>query len=80
MHTQEKILIPKLFGTDGIRGHANASPMTVELALALGRAVGKIFRSHPGKHALLSAKIRGFLATCMKMPLLPDSVLWESIP
>jgi phosphoglucosamine mutase len=28
-----------LFGTDGIRGVANADPMTPELALALGRAV-----------------------------------------
>ena len=29
-----------LFGTDGIRGRANHSPMTPELALSLGRAVG----------------------------------------
>ncbi len=35
---------PRLFGTDGIRGRANIHPMTVELALALGRAVGKLFR------------------------------------
>lgn len=35
----------KLFGTDGVRGHANAFPMTVENALALGKAAGKIFRS-----------------------------------
>lgn len=54
--TQEKSLIPKLFGTDGIRGRANAFPMTVELALALGRAVGKIFRTHPGKHRVVIGK------------------------
>ncbi|MGR3951474.1 MAG: phosphoglucosamine mutase [Chlamydia sp.] len=35
----------KLFGTDGIRGRANQFPMTVELSLALGRAVGKLFRN-----------------------------------
>ncbi len=29
----------KLFGTDGIRGRANAEPMTPELALRLGRAL-----------------------------------------
>jgi phosphoglucosamine mutase len=29
-----------LFGTDGIRGRANQHPMTPELALSLGRAVG----------------------------------------
>lgn len=30
----------KLFGTDGIRGRANQPPMTVELALRLGQALG----------------------------------------
>src|ERR1700752_4956615 len=49
-------LIPKLFGTDGVRGRANSFPVTVELALALGRAVGKIFRSHPGKHRVVIGK------------------------
>lgn len=36
-------MIPKIFGTDGVRGHANTPPMAVETALALGRAVGKVF-------------------------------------
>jgi phosphomannomutase len=27
----------KIFGTDGVRGLANEAPMTVEIALALGR-------------------------------------------
>lgn len=31
-----------LFGTDGIRGRANAPPMTPELALRLGRAITKV--------------------------------------
>ncbi|MSP91685.1 MAG: phosphoglucosamine mutase [Myxococcales bacterium] len=31
---------PKLFGTDGIRGEANAGVMTVENALQIGRALG----------------------------------------
>lgn len=47
---------PKLFGTDGIRGRANFFPMTVEVALALGRAVGKIFRATPGKHRVVVGK------------------------
>lgn len=34
----------KIFGTDGVRGRANSAPMTVETALALGRAAGKMFR------------------------------------
>ncbi|MEM0948136.1 MAG: phosphoglucosamine mutase [Pseudomonadota bacterium] len=33
-----------LFGTDGIRGTANAHPMTAELALRLGAAAGRYFR------------------------------------
>ncbi len=50
------IAVPKLFGTDGVRGRANLFPMTVELALALGRAVGKGFRSLPGKHRVVIGK------------------------
>lgn len=46
----------KIFGTDGVRGRANYAPMTVEIALALGRAAGKIFRSHAGKHRVVIGK------------------------
>ena len=34
----------KLFGTDGVRGRANAYPMTAEVALRLGAAAGRFFR------------------------------------
>ncbi|AEI93056.1 phosphoglucosamine mutase [Roseobacter litoralis] len=34
----------KLFGTDGVRGKANQHPMTAEMALRIGAAVGKYFR------------------------------------
>ncbi len=34
----------QLFGTDGIRGRAGAEPMTPELALRLGRAIGYVAR------------------------------------
>ncbi len=33
-----------LFGTDGVRGRANAHPMTAEMALRLGAAAGRHFR------------------------------------
>lgn len=46
----------KIFGTDGVRGRANYTPMTVEIALALGRAVGKLFHSHSGKHRVVIGK------------------------
>ena len=41
----------KLFGTDGIRGVANQFPMTVEVAMRLGRAVAERFRQtgRPGR-------------------------------
>ncbi len=34
----------KFFGTDGVRGRANTSPMTAEMALKLGAAAGRYFR------------------------------------
>ena len=34
----------KLFGTDGVRGTANVYPMTAEMALRIGAAVGRYFR------------------------------------
>ncbi len=35
----------KLFGTDGVRGRANTHPMTAEMALRLGAAAARHFRS-----------------------------------
>ena len=35
----------KYFGTDGIRGRANTPPMTPEIAMRLGMAAGKYFRT-----------------------------------
>ncbi|GHF53040.1 phosphoglucosamine mutase [Seohaeicola zhoushanensis] len=38
----------KLFGTDGVRGTANTYPMTAEMALRIGAAVGRYFRRDAG--------------------------------
>ena len=35
----------KLFGTDGVRGRANTYPMTADVALKLGAAAGRYFRT-----------------------------------
>ncbi|MFY0619624.1 phosphoglucosamine mutase [Shimia sp.] len=35
----------KFFGTDGVRGTANTHPMTAEMALRIGAAVGRFFRN-----------------------------------
>lgn len=40
---------PKLFGTDGIRGTANRFPMTPQLALKVGQAMGYILRQQPSR-------------------------------
>ncbi len=37
--------MPRLFGTDGVRGIANVPPMTAEMALEIGRATAYICRS-----------------------------------
>jgi phosphoglucosamine mutase len=39
----------RLFGTDGIRGVANAYPMTCETAMALGRALTQVIRRSGGR-------------------------------
>jgi len=46
----------KLFGTDGIRGIANVTPMTVETALAIGRATAHICRRHEKRHRIVIGK------------------------
>jgi phosphoglucosamine mutase len=74
----------KHFGIDGVRGWANAHPMTAEFALRLGAAAGRFFRrdSHRehrvviGKDTRLSgymlenALTAGFTSTGMNVLLL----------
>lgn len=38
----------ELFGTDGVRGTANVHPMTADMALRIGAAVGRYFRREAG--------------------------------
>lgn len=45
-----------VFGTDGVRGRANHFPMTVEMALALGRAAGKVFRRQNARSKVVIGK------------------------
>ncbi|RPE71063.1 phosphoglucosamine mutase [Pacificibacter maritimus] len=47
----------KFFGTDGVRGRANSSPMTAEMALKLGAAAGRYFRRDGGgEHRVIIGK------------------------
>lgn len=47
----------KLFGTDGVRGTANVHPMTADMALRIGAAVGRHFRQDSkGVHRVVIGK------------------------
>ena len=46
----------RLFGTDGIRGLANTHPMTAEVALALGKAAGRLFTRGGHRHRVVIGK------------------------
>lgn len=47
----------KLFGTDGVRGTANTHPMTADMALRIGAAVGRYFRrDNGGVHRVVIGK------------------------
>lgn len=47
----------KLFGTDGVRGLANAHPMTADMALRIGAAAGRYFRRDAaGVHRVVIGK------------------------
>ena len=41
-------VMPRLFGTDGIRGKANEYPITPEIALKVGKAVAQIYANKNG--------------------------------
>jgi phosphoglucosamine mutase len=46
----------KYFGTDGIRGRANRFPMTPEIAMKAGMAVGVAFRNGDHRHRVVIGK------------------------
>jgi phosphoglucosamine mutase len=45
-----------LFGTDGVRGRANSEPMTAEIAMRLGMAVGQVFNRGDHRHRVVIGK------------------------
>jgi len=46
----------KLFGTDGLRGRVNAYPMTPDVVMRLGLAVGQVLRNGGRRHKVLIGK------------------------
>jgi phosphoglucosamine mutase len=45
-----------LFGTDGVRGRANAEPMTAEIAMRIGMAAGQVFNRGGHRHRVVIGK------------------------
>jgi len=45
-----------IFGTDGVRGHANHEPMTAETVLALGKAAARVFKRSTGRPKVVIGK------------------------
>lgn len=45
-----------LFGTDGVRGRANRSPMTAEIAMRIGMAAGLVFNRGGHRHRVVVGK------------------------
>ncbi len=50
----------RLFGTDGIRGQANRYPITPEIALQVGKAIGHVFKAtgHGSRRAVIGKDTR----------------------
>ncbi|MFQ5348071.1 MAG: phosphoglucosamine mutase [Rhodothalassiaceae bacterium] len=46
----------RFFGTDGIRGRVNTPPMTVETAMRVGMAAGRVFRRGAHRHRVVIGK------------------------
>ncbi len=46
----------KLFGTDGVRGVANVYPMTVEVAMQIGRALAFVVKKSKKRHRIVIGK------------------------
>ena len=44
------------FGTDGVRGRANCSPMTAEIAMRIGMAAGQVFNRGGHRHRVVVGK------------------------
>jgi phosphoglucosamine mutase len=63
----ERMMMRRLFGTDGVRGVANLDPMTSETAMQLGRAAAHIFMRRAGRHQIVIGKdtrVSGYMLEC----------------
>ncbi len=77
----------KLFGTDGIRGEANAYPVTAEIALSIGKAAAQVLtegKNHPkfiiGKDTRLSGYMLEYAITSGLASAGADALLVGPMP
>lgn len=49
-------MVRQYFGTDGIRGRANAGNMTADIAMRVGMAAGKLFQNGGHRHRVIIGK------------------------
>ena len=49
-------MIRKYFGTDGVRGRANAGAMTADMVLKIGMAAGQVYRRGTHRHRVVIGK------------------------
>ena len=45
-----------LFGTDGVRGRANSTPMTADIVMRIGMAAGRVFNRGSHRHRVVIGK------------------------
>lgn len=57
----------RLFGTDGVRGVANAE-LTPELAFKLGKSGAHVLSKDKARPVVLSERTHAFLEICWKTP------------
>ena len=69
----------KYFGTDGIRGRANTHPMTAEVALRVGLAAGRLFRTDDDRRHLVVIGKDTRLSGYMIEPALVAGLVWVMI-
>ena len=58
--------MPRLFGTDGIRGVANRYPITPEIGLSLGRAIVRFYNK---KVFIVTGRDTRLSGSMLRMPL-----------
>ena len=66
------VMARRFFGTDGIRGQANLTPMTAEIAMKVGMAAGVAFRRGNDRHRVVRGVKQKLCTKCGKWKKLTE--------